>query len=63
MRVTANNRAFTLTDGALRMRVVFHFHALGDSTLDIALLIFFLSFSVCSPTSPAAGSEGASGCG
>ena len=31
--VTANYWAFTLTDGALRMLVVFHFHALGYSCL------------------------------
>ena len=30
--VTANYWAFTLTDGALRMLVVFHFHALGYSS-------------------------------
>jgi hypothetical protein len=39
--VTANYWAFTLTDGALRMLVVFHFHALGYSTLAIALLFLF----------------------
>ncbi|MFN7678250.1 MAG: organoarsenical effux MFS transporter ArsJ, partial [Cyanobacteriota bacterium] len=42
--VTANYWAFTLTDGALRMLVVFHFHALGYSTLDIALLFLFDEF-------------------
>ena len=36
--VTANYWAFTLTDGALRMLVVFHFHELGYSTLEIAFL-------------------------
>jgi hypothetical protein len=39
--VTANYWAFTLTDGALRMLVVFHFHALGYSTLEIAFLFLF----------------------
>jgi len=39
--VTANYWAFTLTDGALRMLVVFHFHQLGYSTLEIALLFLF----------------------
>jgi len=39
--VTANYWAFTLTDGALRMLVVFHFHSLGYSTLEIALLFVF----------------------
>jgi hypothetical protein len=41
MIVTANYWAFTLTDGALRMLVVFHFPALGYSTLEIALLFLF----------------------
>jgi|GEM_PF-4658088 len=44
MIVTANYWAFTLTDGALRMLVVFHFHALGYSTLEIALLFLFYEF-------------------
>ena len=39
--VTANYWALTLTDGALRMLVVFHFHALGYSSLEIALLFLF----------------------
>jgi hypothetical protein len=34
--VTGNYWAFTLTDGALRMLVVLHFHALGYSALQIA---------------------------
>ena len=42
--VTANYWAFTLTDGALRMLVVFHFHQLGYSTLTIALLFLFYEF-------------------
>ena len=42
--VTANYWAFTLTDGALRMLVVFHFHALGYSTLEIAILFLFYEF-------------------
>jgi hypothetical protein len=42
--VTANYWAFTLTDGALRMLVVFHFHQLGYSTLEIALLFLFYEF-------------------
>ncbi|MFM9104106.1 MAG: organoarsenical effux MFS transporter ArsJ, partial [Cyanobium sp.] len=44
MIVTANYWAFTLTDGALRMLVVFHFHALGYSTLEIAFLFLFYEF-------------------
>ena len=42
--VTANYWAFTLTDGALRMLVVFHFHQLGYSSLTIALLFLFYEF-------------------
>ena len=40
-RVTANYWAFTLTDGALRMLVVFHFHQLGYTSLEIAFLFLF----------------------
>lgn len=39
--VTANYWAFTLTDGALRMLVVLHFHELGYSPLEIASLFLF----------------------
>lgn len=39
--VTGNYWAFTLTDGALRMLVVLHFHDLGFSPLQIALLFLF----------------------
>ena len=39
--VTGNYWAFTLTDGALRMLVVLHFHDLGYSPLEIALLFLF----------------------
>ncbi|NVK41134.1 MAG: organoarsenical effux MFS transporter ArsJ [Oceanospirillaceae bacterium] len=39
--VTGNYWAFTLTDGALRMLVVLHFHGLGFSPLEIALLFLF----------------------
>lgn len=39
--VTGNYWAFTLTDGALRMLVVLHFHALGYSPLHIAVLFLF----------------------
>ncbi len=42
--ITANYWAFTLTDGALRMLVVLHFHALGYSPLEIALLFVFYEF-------------------
>ena len=39
--VTANYWTFTLTDGALRMLVVLHFHQLGYSPLQVALLFLF----------------------
>lgn len=39
--ITGNYWAFTLTDGALRMLVVLHFHALGYSAWEIALLFVF----------------------
>ncbi len=39
--VTGNYWAFTLTDGALRMLIVLHFHALGYSPLQIAALFLF----------------------
>jgi len=42
--VTANYWCFTLTDGALRMLVVFHFRSLGYSTLEIAFLFLFYEF-------------------
>ena len=42
--ITANNWAFTLTDGALRMLVVFHFLQLGYTPLEIAFLFVFYEF-------------------
>lgn len=39
--VTGNYWAFTLTDGALRMLVVLHFHQLGYSPLEVAMLFLF----------------------
>jgi predicted MFS family arabinose efflux permease len=39
--VTTNYWAFTLTDGALRMLVVLHFHSLGYAPLEIAALFLF----------------------
>ena len=39
--ITGNYWAFTLTDGALRMLVVLHFHQLGYSPLQIATLFLF----------------------
>lgn len=41
MLVTGNYWGFTLTDGALRMLVVLHFHELGYSPLAIAMLFLF----------------------
>ena len=41
MVVTANYWAFTLTDGALRMLVVLHFHSQGYAPLEIAALFLF----------------------
>ncbi|WP_163833778.1 organoarsenical effux MFS transporter ArsJ [Spartinivicinus ruber] len=42
--VTGNYWAFTLTDGTLRMLVVLHFHGLGYTPLEIALLFLFYEF-------------------
>ena len=39
--VTGNYWAFTLTDGALRMLVVLHFHSLGYTPLEVAMLFLF----------------------
>ncbi|MDW5415577.1 organoarsenical effux MFS transporter ArsJ [Iodobacter sp. CM08] len=39
--ITGNYWAFTLTDGALRMLVVLHFHQLGFSPLSLAMLFLF----------------------
>lgn len=45
--VTGNYWAFTLTDGALRMLVVLHFHQLGYSPLQVAaLFLFYEAFGV-----------------
>ncbi|MFP5501340.1 MAG: organoarsenical effux MFS transporter ArsJ [Candidatus Sericytochromatia bacterium] len=44
MVVTGSYWAFTLTDGALRMLVVLHFHALGYTPLQIAALFLFYEF-------------------
>ena len=42
--ITGNYCAFALTDGALRMLVVLHFHSLGFSPLEIASLFLFYEF-------------------
>ncbi|MCP3674455.1 MAG: organoarsenical effux MFS transporter ArsJ [Gammaproteobacteria bacterium] len=42
--ITGNYWAFTLTDGALRMLVVLHFHQLGYTPLAIASLFLFYEF-------------------
>ncbi|WP_227977901.1 organoarsenical effux MFS transporter ArsJ [Arenimonas daejeonensis] len=39
--VTGNYWAFTLTDGALRMLVLLHFHELGYTPLQVAMLFLF----------------------
>jgi predicted MFS family arabinose efflux permease len=39
--ITGNYWAFTLTDGALRMLVVLHFHELGYTPLQVAALFLF----------------------
>ncbi|WP_435389736.1 organoarsenical effux MFS transporter ArsJ [Halomonas sabkhae] len=45
--ITGNYWAFTLTDGALRMLVVLHFHQLGYSPLEVAMLfVFYEAFGV-----------------
>ena len=43
--VTGAYWGFTLTDGALRMLVLLHFHDLGYSTVDLAFL--FLLYEFC----------------
>ena len=42
--ITGNYWAFTLTDGALRMLVVLHFHSLGFTSFEIAFLFLFYEF-------------------
>ena len=42
--VTFNYWNFTITDGALRMLVVLHFHALGYQSMEIAMLFLFYEF-------------------
>ena len=42
--VTLGYWAFTLTDGALRMLVVLHFHQLGYSPIEVAMLFLFYEF-------------------
>ncbi|KLV07044.1 MFS transporter permease [Photobacterium aquae] len=44
MLVTFNYWNFTITDGALRMLVVLHFHQLGYTSLEIASLFLFYEF-------------------
>tara|TARA_B100001179_G_scaffold225391_1_gene205220 strand:+ start:1131 stop:2393 length:1263 start_codon:yes stop_codon:yes gene_type:complete len=45
--ITGNYWAFTVTDGALRMLVVLHFHQLGYSPLEVAMLfLFYEAFGV-----------------
>lgn len=42
--VTASYWGFTLTDGALRMLVLLHFHGLGFTPVDLALLFILYEF-------------------
>ncbi|WP_428605186.1 organoarsenical effux MFS transporter ArsJ [Sedimenticola sp.] len=42
--VTAGYWAFTITDGAIRMLVVLHFHLLGYSPFEVAMLFLFYEF-------------------
>jgi hypothetical protein len=42
--ITGNYRAFTLTDGALRMLVMLRFNQLGYSPPEITLLFVFYEF-------------------
>lgn len=42
--ITGNYWAYTLTDGALRMLVVLHFHTLGYTPFEIASLFLFYEF-------------------
>lgn len=42
--VTASYWGFTITDGALRMLVLMHFHALGFSPVQLAFLFLFYEF-------------------
>ncbi|MCO7224161.1 organoarsenical effux MFS transporter ArsJ [Pleionea sp. CnH1-48] len=44
LTITGNYWVFTVTDGALRLLVVLHFHALGYSALEIASLFLFYEF-------------------
>ncbi|MFM7530360.1 MAG: MFS transporter, partial [Nodosilinea sp.] len=39
--ITAAYWGFTITDGALRMMVLLHFHVLGYSPFEIAMLFLF----------------------
>ena len=61
--VTANYWAFTLTDGALRMLVVFHFLARATARLRSRFCFCSTNSSVSSPISVVVGSEPATGYG
>jgi hypothetical protein len=41
LTVTSGYWAFTVTDGAIRMRVVLLFHQLGNSPFDVTMLFLF----------------------
>ena len=44
LTVTGGYWAFTITDGAIRMLVVLHFHLLGYSPFEVAMLFLFYEF-------------------
>ena len=54
--VTAAYWALTVTDGALRMLVLLHFHDLGYSPVALAFLFLLYEVMGSSPTSSVAGS-------
>ena len=60
--VTAAYWAFTLTDGALRLLVLLHFHRLGYTPIQLASLFLSTSSSASSPTFWVAGSRRARAC-
>ena len=48
--VTAAYWAFTITDGALRLLVLLHFHELGYTPVQLAFLFLSTNVSASSPT-------------
>jgi len=60
--VTGAYWADTITDGAIRLLVLFYFYERGYSPIAVATLFLFYEFLASSRTSSAAGSRPASGC-